>query len=123
MTQVTIIPIQYRDAANWKLNDRYVLLGTFTPEQEARLRAALNEDNGLHQFIPTQIGEVHLGPFSDAWTENDHIWHEMEVDEMEVMDLDVRSNFEARDPVEDFVQRMEKAAADGWDDTVSVEDL
>lgn len=122
MTKVTIIPVQYRDAANWKLNDRYVLLGTFTPEQEARLRATLNEDAGLHQFIPTQIGEVHLGPFNDAWTEDDHIWHEMEVDEIEVVD-DPPDRQLSWSTVEEFVQRMEKAAADGWDDTVSVEDL
>lgn len=120
--KVTIIPLQYRDAANWKLTERYVLSGAFTPEQEARLRATLNEDAGLHHFIPTQINEVHLGPFNDYWTDDDHVWHELEVDEMEVVE-DYPAGNGWLCTVEEFVQRMEQAAADGWDDSVDMRDL
>jgi hypothetical protein len=118
---VTVIPVVYRDAANWKLHEQYVLRGAITPEQEARLRATLNEDAGLHHFIPTQIGETHLGPFNDRWTEDDHVWHELGVDDIETSD-----RYDVRVPlmtVEEFVTAMEDAAAAGWDGSVSVEDL
>jgi len=63
----------YRDAANWKTQNKVVLKGEITPEQVCIIRDKLIVD----QFIPEQVGL----PLYRDWdiTQDDHCWAELDV--------------------------------------------
>ncbi|SHU73226.1 Uncharacterised protein [Mycobacteroides abscessus subsp. abscessus] len=86
MGYITVIPVMYRDAANWKVHGVLRLDGAITPEQVTALRLCLSE--GLY-FVPHMLGFEHFG--DGEWRsfpcEDDHDWHEMYLDEFKVVDL------------------------------------
>lgn len=118
---VTIIPVQYRDAANYKTRARIVLDGAITGSQIEAVRAALDEGE---YYVPGQLGMDHLG--TGAWSsfpcEDDHGWHEMELDGIEVAPAECQARWAFGDvadtgavvTVEQFVSRIVEAAAAGW---------
>lgn len=117
---VTVIPVQYRDAANWKVAAQIQLQGAITASQIESLRAALHE--GCY-FVPGQIGQSHLG--ASAWSsfpcDDDHGWHEMDLAGVELRRADELQRIvycgETEDggTVADFVERVARIAAAGWD--------
>lgn len=84
---ITVIPVMYRDAANWKVHGTLRLDGAITPEQVTALRLCLSE--GLY-FVPHMLGFEHFG--DGEWRsfpcEDDHDWHEMYLDELAVIDIE-----------------------------------
>jgi hypothetical protein len=118
---VTVIPVQYRDGSNYQAPGRIELAGAITPTQIAALRAALDE--GTH-YVPRQLGLSHLG--ASKWSsfpgDDDHSWHEMELEDVEVLRADspARLSFagvvsDENGTVADFVRCVERVAAAGWD--------
>lgn len=115
----TVVPVQYRDRANHQTAGSIELAGVITPTQIAALRAALHEGR---YYVPSQLGLSHLG--ASAWssfpTEDDHGWHEMRLDDFEVLRADALAQgmfcgqSDGGGTVADFVARMERAAATGW---------
>lgn len=122
----TLIPVSYADASNYKQHATYVAEGAITDEQTTALRGCVDADGF---FIPTQIGQSHLGARMEQFPgEDDHVWHTMDCDEVEI--VDVLPDYEPRvhplvmvGPVDEFVALMVAAHAKGWDDTVDVDDL
>lgn len=86
MEHVTLIPVLYRDAANWKVQGVLHLSGAIAADQVAALRLCLSD--GLY-FVPHMLGFEHLGDgqWSSFPCEDDHDWHEMYLDEIEVIDV------------------------------------
>lgn len=113
MTDVPVVtvPVMYRDADNYKEFTTLYFSGVATDELKARLRAVL--DSGEH-YIPTQIGHEHLGTRMASWPDqqSDHVWHELDVDEIE--NTTGRDNL-ASESFEDFVALIEQNSAAGWD--------
>lgn len=118
----TIIPVSYRDGAGWQKNATYVAEGAITDEQTTALRGCVDGDGF---FIPTQIGQSHLGePMEQFPGEDDHIWHVMDTDDIEIVDvLPEHNTLVMVGPVDEFVNLMVAEHAKGWDDTVDVDDL
>lgn len=117
MNAVTEIPILYRDIANHKDFDEIALQGQITDTQIATLRASLQAGT---RFVPTQIGMEHLGEVnrSEFPTEDDHSWHEVELDQIKVLDLlsgtYIGTEIANLETVDSFISRMQAAAAAGW---------
>jgi hypothetical protein len=118
----TIIPVSYRDAAGWQKNATYVAEGAITEEQTTALRGCVDGDGF---FIPTQIGQDHLGQAMEQFPgEDDHIFHVMDVYDVEIVDvLPEYNSLVMVGPVDEFVALMVTEHAKGWDDTVDVDDL
>ena len=118
----TLIPVSYRDASGWQQNATYVAEGAINKAQTRRLRECVDGDGF---FIPTQIGFEHLGAAMEKFpSEDDHIFHVMDVYAMEIADTLPGHNMQVMvGPVDEFVDRMVTEHARGWDDTVDVNDL
>jgi len=120
MSKLTGIHYMYRDASNYKQGRTVWLTGLITDEQKEALKRSLN-DSGY--FIPEQIGLPHLGKDSEAvgWerfpTEDDHCWHELDVDEIESTEHHpARIELPTEGTVEEFVAKFTAIGPDGWDD-------
>lgn len=117
----TVIPVQYRDGANYKIRAAIVLDGAITGSQIEAVRASLFEGEF---YVPGQLGMEHLG--TGAWPsfpcEDDHGWHEMDLAGIEVVAADPGDEWRFGDvvdtgavvAVEQFVERVIEAAAAGW---------
>jgi len=121
MHTITIVPIMYRDADNWKDKGVIALVGQATEELRARLQRTLHDGEN---YLPTQIGHDHLGTTHENWPDEqvDHCWHELDVTEIEQIHGDPQQ-FGAAETFEEFVQRMEQARRDGWDVATACETL
>lgn len=112
--RVTIVPYMYRDASNFKAFGDIIVAGAITDEQRAALKASLDVND---TFIPEQLHLEHLGWQEDTWTSfpasDDHVWHELLVDEIRVEENDHQPVF----TVDDLVKWFVDAAVEGWDDT------
>lgn len=116
---ITLIPVQYRDAANHKAQGLIKLDGLITPTQVAALKTALND--GVH-YVPAQLGLTHFG--GGAWSsfpcEDDHGWHEMLLDDLRIVTAEAahvgpwNGNSDPGGAVTEFVQLVQHAAASGW---------
>lgn len=69
----TKIEYLYRDASNYKMQNRVIVRGLLTTEQVEQIINACNE---LLYFIPSQVGLPETR-FPGAWTEDDHCWFEL----------------------------------------------
>lgn len=118
----TLIPVSYRDASGWQQNATYVAEGAITNAELKALRGCVDGDGF---FIPTQIGQEHLGFAMEQFPgEDDHIFHVMDVHDIEIVDTIPQHNrLVMVGPVDEFVHRMIAENASGWDDTVDVDDL
>jgi hypothetical protein len=118
---VTHVPYMYRDANNYKAHHTVRLAGQITDEQRERVRQSLESIVGDHTgFIPEQIGWPHAGDGEGSWTSfpnpnDDHCWHELDVDEIEVSGT--WAGVLPTETVEQWVAAMVEAAERGWDDT------
>ena len=112
----TLIPIQYRDAANYKMRAVVVAEGRVGHDALAVLRDAL--DGSDEHFVATQVGLPHLGAAMVEFPgDGDHVWHEMWIDEVEFVAV-APTGPDALfvGPVADFVARMTAASKAGWAD-------
>ncbi len=110
---VTLIPVLYRDAANYKAHGAISLTGMITDSQIATLRQCLRAGT---YYVPAQLGLAHLA--DDTWYDDDDNWHEMLTDA-------ITTSTEEREPawdtqhfgtVEDFITELTAiAAGPGWD--------
>lgn len=119
---VTVVPVMYRDAANYKTYGRLILGGVMTGSQIATVRERLDEGE---YFVPEQLGMEHLG-WSSGWgsfpCEDDHGWHEMDLEGIAVVPACPRRVVGAFadavsaevTTVPQFVARVCAAAAAGW---------
>jgi len=96
----TEISYMYRDAGNWKQFNTVVLLGKMSPEN-IELIFAILEDGNL--FIPEQVG---LEKLQDRWdklySDIDHVWHELNRDDIEIVDDLPTIDLTAQELVENF---------------------
>ena len=76
----TIIYYLYRDRSNYKEDEEIILEGTLTPQQIDNIFKKF--DNGEF-FIPSQVGLDNLQDrMFNFPTEDDHVWHELEREEI-----------------------------------------
>jgi hypothetical protein len=109
----TRVPFMYRDADNYKQFAEVDLVGEITDEQRAAIAGAL--DSGEY-FIPEQIGITHLLDDS-TWRMDDtvdHCWHELIVDEIEVLDTDAWPSAKPTRDLDEFVEAFTRAGREGW---------
>ncbi|MCV6988657.1 hypothetical protein H7I87_00290 [Mycobacterium timonense] len=114
----TTIPVCYRDYADYRWHGDIRLEGAITPQQVGALRAAL-VDGAL--YAPLQVGLTHCGAEESRMFPgvNDHGWHEMDldgitIDEWRPSRLGCVSGPDEAGTVAEFVARMQRAAAAGW---------
>lgn len=114
----TTIPVRYRDYANYQWHSDIRLQGAITADQITALRAALL-DGSL--YCPLQVGLTHLGAAESSLFPgvNDHGWHEMDlgtitVDDAPLPPLGCVTGPDDGGPVAEFIARMHRAAATGW---------
>ncbi len=118
----TVLPVMYRDASNYKAYGDILLEGIITDAQIAVLRASLNQDT---YYVPGQLGLDHLA--LDTWPgsayEDDHNWHELFLPEIRTVDQATSELIRERGTQEggtvaEFVAKVQKAAADGWNPNI-----
>lgn len=110
----TRIEYLYRDADNYKCHNAVVIPGTMSREQIVRLMACLDEGE---YFIPEQVGlpandMQSLGYSYDE--QSDHPWFQLYASGIVPT---AQAPTEDVDP-EALVVRFEKAAKDGWDESL-----
>lgn len=101
----TRIDYQYRDASNYKEEGEAFFAGAITPEQEARLRAALSDGD---RFIPEQVGLTNMADEINGSYDDDHRWNELLA--IKVLASDPPEDAE---PIDAFVDRF--AAVTDWE--------
>lgn len=118
----TLLPVSYADASNHKQHATYVAEGAITDTQRQAIAGCVDGDGF---FIPTQVGQSHLGQTMVQFPgEDDHVWHTMDCDGIEIVDvLPAHDRLVMVGPVDEFVNLMVTEHATGWDDTGDVDDL
>ena len=96
----------YRDGANYKAHNEYIVKGEITEKQIKRIIKCLDGEF----FIPEQLGLPIVRP-DDKLTPDDHCFCELYEDDFETTTDDAYEDITC----EELVQRFEKAAKDGWD--------
>jgi hypothetical protein len=118
MAHETVIPVLYRDAANYKATGQIVLIGTLTPDQIATLRSALDEGE---YYNPMQLDHLHMGELK--WPErfpgeDDHSFQEMLLDEIVTGDAGSVPHYNTYSvdggPVDQFVAQVTSIGSNGW---------
>jgi hypothetical protein len=79
----TRLGYRYRDASNYKQHHEVTFAGAISDAERRALLAHLDE--GSH-FIPSQVGLEDLQHRFGSLTDDDHPWHELEADDIEVVD-------------------------------------
>lgn len=95
-TQITYM---YRDASNWKQFETVVLAGEMTPEEIDLILRRL-EDGNL--FLPEQVGLPRLQFRWPTLNEDDHVYHELTREDIEIVDLPPTIEMSAKELVENF---------------------
>lgn len=115
----TLIPVMYRDASNFKAHGVILLEGIVTGAEIATLRASLHEET---YYVPRQLGLDHLATekWPGSFYEDDHNWHEVCLSEISTVELAMPALMRVEGTqdggtVADFISKVQKAAADGWD--------
>ena len=104
----TQIRYLYRDTSNYKVENKCVVTGTFTPEQIAQIMDCC--DLGEY-FIPSQIG-LPEQRFDKYDPEEDHCWFELSEDGFEETARPATVGISAQQLIENFA-----AAKEHWNDT------
>jgi hypothetical protein len=94
----------YRDGANYKQLHEVVFAGAITDAERRALLAHLDEGT---YFIPSQVGLEDLQYRFGGLNDDDHPWHELEAEDIEVVDA-----VPGHGDVHDFVARF---CATTWD--------
>lgn len=112
----TVFPVMYRDADNYKRHSTIVVAGTFTDEQFEALRETLDQGEF---YAPVDVGLPHLLDDS-LWsqTDKDHCWHEMDVDDHDVLPLPAGATVQFESPSA-MIEQFTAAASAGWPDQMS----
>ena len=79
----TALSYQYRDAANYKQCCRVVFAGEITAAERSAMLA--NLDDGQF-FLAGQVGLEDLQGRFGRFYEDDHVWHELEPEDIELTD-------------------------------------
>lgn len=110
----TVVPILYVDGANYKASGSFQFAGRITDEQLARARATLDGPDG-NQIVLEQLVGIHLGAEMASFPDrDDHPWHDVLLDEIEVNGMSREPIFRYPD-AEAFVAALEAIGKDGWD--------
>lgn len=104
----TFVSYLYRDASNYKTYNSVVLAGRVSEQDLKTIKSAL--DQGEY-FIPSQLG-LPEKRFDDGLTEDDHIWFELDVDDIEPTTAAPTIEVTAAG----FVDGFRKVLVDGWDE-------
>ena len=104
----------YRDGSNYKEYDTLLLAGEWKPEHTARIEATYHEGEW---FLPEQVGLNCLVAAIPGSYEDDHPWHEFwGLDDVRYASVPASTR-----TIEDFVAAMERAAAEGWNQSLCKE--
>lgn len=116
------VEVVYRDADNYKESTTLAFPGTLTEELRSRLRFALDSEQ---YYLPTQIQHEHLGTRMESWpdAQSDHVWHELDVDEIEQVNASEDAYVLQELSFEGFVQMMVENHHEGWDIVAACEEL
>jgi hypothetical protein len=118
LTKCTKIPYFYRDASNYKASSEVIVSGVFTQEQKNIIQGKL--DSGEF-FIPTDVRMRALqNELISFPSEDDHVYHTLDVDELEVLDA-IPPGCTLHCSADEFTARF-KAVKD-WDVSAEVERL
>ncbi len=118
---VVLVEFVYQDGSNYKESRTLAFEGALTEELRERLRNALSDGE---QYLPTQIGHEHLGARMTGWpNEDDHVWHEIDVDAIEQQDVSPDEYVVEKLSFAGFVQMMVENKREGWDVVAACEDL
>lgn len=83
----SVIPYLYRDAANYKANGTIVVAGTLSNKEIASIRAVLDDKEGFIPFDLDLPTVTELQPGMQCFpSEDDHVWHELLLDDIEVVE-------------------------------------
>lgn len=116
-TTVTVIPVLYRDASNYKKGSELRYAGSITDSQKKVIPTLLDE--GLY-YLPTALGHRFLGlDLSGGLSTDDHPWQEMQVAESYTEQVAHPNDLPA-ETVDDLISQLafhttrwnERAAAD-----------
>jgi hypothetical protein len=111
----TLISYMYRDASNYKAHGEEVLQGTLTSEQKEAIIAKLE---GGENFIPDQVGlEEVQEQLTSFPSEDDHVWHELNEDDITDTQQDPTIQLTAEQLYQNFM------AVEEWDVEGAVERL
>ena len=80
-SQNTSISYLYRDASNYKVYESIIFVGPISDEDITLILGKL--DHGVF-FLPEQVGLPTLYGSFDQLCEDDHVWHELERDDIEL---------------------------------------
>lgn len=104
----TRLNLMYRDASNYKSTGEVVFAGAPTPELVNRFYAACDDDAGTGPSIICEQVAIEKPSFGGVY-EDDHPWVEVSLDPVGAAATDHRT-------FEEFVQEVEAAAVEGWDE-------
>jgi hypothetical protein len=93
----------YRDASNYKLFEAAILEGEMSEDDIALILSKRSEEN---LFLPSQVG---LEPLQKRWdnlNDDDHVWHELNADDVTTVDVPPTIKMTAKELVENF-RRMQ----------------
>jgi hypothetical protein len=92
----TRIDYLYRDRSNYKQHASVVLAGELSAREVDDIGATLRDGE---LFIPAQVGLPELQDRFPAWTDDDHVWHELieirSTDERPTSPLSARATYVA----------------------------
>lgn len=110
----TVIPYLYRDADNNKQESALIADGKITRQQVEAMQALLWQDDS---FLPCQLGLGHLGSTLDDFpSEQDHPWHEIDLDAVETGEGEAPVNGVHVGNVSAFVNEFVAQGRRGWTD-------
>jgi hypothetical protein len=104
----TAFSYMYRDASNWKRFETVILEDELTP-QDINLILNCLEDQSL--FLPEQVGLPALQKGWETLNEDDHVWHELKRDDIQIVNESPTISTTTRELVEKFRLVYSK----GWD--------
>jgi hypothetical protein len=115
MTVITRVPYTYRDASNYRSETTVELVGRITYGHVARLAQAMDPEG----FLPEQLGLPHAAAEDPTMVnfpsiDNDHPWHEIAWDDIEVVTVTGPEQPQWHWEVETFVSNMEAQSRAGW---------
>jgi hypothetical protein len=106
----TALEYMYRDASNYKTGERVIFAGAITDEQRATIAAGLKDGSYL---IAEQVDLSNLRETWETHFEDDHVWHELDMDDISLTEEDPTEH----QTIADFAARFEGIA---WDVNAAV---
>ena len=100
----TKINYMYRDGSNYKQLETVVFEGEITDNEKTQIKEALEEGQ---YFIPSQVGledlQERMGDRGAAFpTEDDHVWHELNIEDISLGDDEPTETFDIHELVKEF---------------------